>query len=170
MKLESLIFNFLFPRSPFSNVGLFREVSNGSGQLECHSWPIVSTPAPKAESSFHTRLFTNGLLLVLYFLLFSTVFFPSNVCQITCIVSTARRLNHLFTLDSSPLLLLLHHHPYPPPPLTTNPPSQLQPPFHSGTKLRIIDGDIWNLSCQGALHWRKSLFAHHCLTFTGIYF
>ena len=25
--------------------GLFREVSNGSGQLECHSWPIVSTPA-----------------------------------------------------------------------------------------------------------------------------
>ena len=33
-------------------LGLFREVSNGSGQLECHSCPIVST-LPRAESSFH---------------------------------------------------------------------------------------------------------------------
>ena len=38
---------FLICVSLFSDVeraGAFREVSNGSGQLECHSWPIVSTP------------------------------------------------------------------------------------------------------------------------------
>ena len=37
-----LIFVSLF--SDVERAGAFREVSNGSGQLECHSWPIVSTP------------------------------------------------------------------------------------------------------------------------------
>ena len=45
--LFNLFFSFLICVSLFSDVeraGAFREVSNGSGQLECHSWPMVSTP------------------------------------------------------------------------------------------------------------------------------
>ena len=123
---ESLIFNFLFPRSPFSNVGLFREVSNGSGQLECHSWPIVSTPPP-AESSFQ-----HCVAGVVFFTFFHCVF------QITCIVSTALRFNHISTLDSSPLRCCCSN-------INTHPFQPFQPP---GTKLKIIDGDIWKFSCQ----------------------
>ena len=42
LNLFFLIFVSLF--SDVVRAGAFREVSNGSGQLECHSWPIVSTP------------------------------------------------------------------------------------------------------------------------------
>ena len=136
-------------------LGLFREVSNGSGQLECHSCPIVST-LPRAESSFHHCCWS--------------------VVQIHKYTNTQ---NHQYTnsqirkyrttqlllkmprswITFSPLLLVECSTPKIP-----STPPQPQPPFLPADKLKIIDGDIWKFSCQGGLPWRKSLFAHHCLT------